>query len=83
MARTLEKLPTDADPRRRQLLEDLQQALATFTAVQYSREPAYDATSLEAALGRAIDASRRSRSDRSWPKSYLRQWVARTEAQQA
>jgi hypothetical protein len=69
------------NPARRQMLEDLQRALATFTAVQYGREPALERAALDEALSRAIAATRRLGSEAAWPKSSFRRWTPRVQAQ--
>ncbi len=63
-----------APSERRPLVEDLQTALATFTATQYAREATLDRPSLDAALSRVIDAARTLMRDHAWPKPYLRRW---------
>lgn len=75
VSRALDKLPVTASATRRQLLEDLRSALMAFTAVQYAREATYDRTALDEALSRATAATARLRSDRTWPKPYLRRWA--------
>jgi hypothetical protein len=82
LSRALAKMPVTADPARRQLLDDLRHALATFTAAQYAREAALDRSALDEALARAIAATRRLRADRAWPKSYLRRWTPHLQPQQ-
>jgi hypothetical protein len=70
-------LPASAQNGRRELLQPLQSALATFTASQYAREISFDRASLDAALGQAIDAVRSLKSERAWPKPYVRRWLGR------
>jgi hypothetical protein len=82
VSRALEKLPVTVDPARRQLLEDLHEALRIFTSVQYAREAALDQIALDNALTRAIAATKRVRSDGAWPKSYLRRWMPGVQAEQ-
>ena len=82
LARALERLPTTASPERRQLIEDLQSALRAFTTVLYGREATFDRTALDAALAHVIAAARTLKSERAWPKSYLRRWAPHTEAEQ-
>lgn len=82
LLRALDKLPATTDPEQRQLLEDLQSALVTFTSVHYAREATFDGNALDRALARAIAAARRLSSEHAWPKSYFRRWMARAEAQQ-
>jgi hypothetical protein len=76
LSRALDKLPMTAGAVRRQLFEDLQSALLAFTAVQYGREAAFDRTVLDEALSRARAATDRLRSERAWPKPYLRRWAS-------
>jgi hypothetical protein len=82
LARALERLPAAASPSRRQLLEDLQHATATFTTTQYAREATFDRATLDEALSRLIAAVRRVRSSHAWPRSYFRRWAPRVEARQ-
>jgi len=83
LARAIEKLSPAAGPARRQMLEDLHAALGTFTSVLYSREASLEQGALDEALGRAIAATRRVRSDRLWFKTYFRRWVTLEAQQQA
>lgn len=78
----LDSLPADADPARRQLLEDLQSGLVTFTRVQYAREGSFDSTVLDQALAQAIDCARRLRSEHAWPRSFFRRFTPRVQAEQ-
>jgi hypothetical protein len=82
IARAIAKLSATADPGRRQLLEDLQFALAAFTAVEYARDPVLNRATLDEALTRALAAARRLKAQRSWPQSYIRRWTVRGEAPQ-
>jgi hypothetical protein len=80
--RALDGLPADADPARRQLLEDLHSSLVIFTRVQYAREGGFDRTALDQALAQAIDCARRLRSEHAWPRSLFRRWTPRVQAEQ-
>jgi hypothetical protein len=71
VARELTRLPTHALPSRRQLLEDLQAALATLSAVQYGR-PAADRTAIDVAVTKAIELARHIQSEHAWPREWLR-----------
>ena len=79
----VEKLTETANPDRRQLLENLQSALGTFTRVQYAREPALDSSALDEALMRSVESARHLRSQRTWTKTYFRNWMPRAEVQEA
>jgi hypothetical protein len=70
-------LPAYAQNGRRELLEPLQSALATFTKTQYARDVSLDSTSLDAALNQAVEAARALASERIWPKPYVRRWFSR------
>jgi hypothetical protein len=80
VARAINRLPTAANPSHRQMLEDLQAALATFGKAQYGREAAADRTALDAALASAVSATRRLRTEHIWPRPQLRKWTARPAA---
>jgi hypothetical protein len=81
MARALDRLPQDASER--QVFEDLQAALAAFTAVTYAREAPLDRSALDQALERAVSGARKLRSLRAWPRSlFQRRGLPRSEAPQ-
>jgi hypothetical protein len=78
VARELARLPVDGDPVRRQTLEGLLDALTTFGRMQYGRGIAADREALDAAIAGAIASTLRLKSERMWPKRYLRRrWTAR------
>ena len=72
VSRALTRLPAAADPARRQTLEQLQTALATFDRYQYGREPETDRSALDAALSAAQAATSRLKSSAMWPLPFLR-----------
>lgn len=80
VARALDQLPETASSDRRQLLEDLQSSLATFTTAQYARNATFDRTALDEAVGRATAAAGRLRSDQTWPRPQLRRWTTSPSA---
>jgi hypothetical protein len=73
----LAALPESASPSARELLTQLQSALATFTAAQYSRPSELDRTALDRALADAADAVRRLKTRYIWPTVQLRRWLGR------
>jgi hypothetical protein len=73
----LDALPDSASPAARELLTQLQSALATFTAAQYSRPSELDRTALDRALSDAVDAVRRLKMRNIWPTVQLRRWLGR------
>ena len=75
VARAISRLPESA-PHRRALLEDLQNTLSTFSAAQYGR-PGADRGGLDAALNKALVIAKQVRSERSWPREWLRRLTAR------
>jgi hypothetical protein len=78
VAGRLEKLSESADAAERQLLTDLHASLASFTAAQYSRDSnGKDRATLDAALGRAVEAARRLNREHAWPRAQVRRWRAR------
>jgi hypothetical protein len=72
VSRALARLPVAADSTRRQALEQLQTALATFNRYQYGREPETDRSALDAALSAAQSATSRLKSSAMWPLPFLR-----------
>lgn len=82
LADALRRMPETANPGRRQVIDDLQAAIAAFTAVQYTREATIDGGTLDEAIGRAVAAARRLKSERSWPRSYFQRPAIRGEAPQ-
>jgi hypothetical protein len=76
VARAISRLPDHAPAQRRQLLEDLQSTLSTLSAAQYGR-PGADRGGLDAALNKALEIARQVRSERSWPREWLRRLTAR------
>ncbi len=83
LSRAIARLPESASAERRQMLDELQQALSAFTKVQYAQQASFDQTSLDEALRHAITGTRRLMSYQAWPKPYFRSWLLRAEAQQA
>jgi hypothetical protein len=77
ISRAVARLATDAPPARRQTLEDLQEALNAFGRAQYGREAAADRTALDAALSKAVAATRRLKSEKIWPKPQIRRFTTR------
>lgn len=61
---------------RRQLLEELQQTLRALSAAQYSR-PGTDRSGIDTLVNKALDLARQVRSQRSWPREWLRRLTAR------
>jgi hypothetical protein len=80
LARAIDRLPATAHPSRRQTLEDLHAALTTFGKAQYGRETAADRAALDAALGSAMSATSRLKTEHIWPRPQLRKWTARPAA---
>jgi hypothetical protein len=76
VARALDELPEGAAADRRQLLENLQSSLATFTTAQYARTATFDRTALDEAIGRAAAAAERLRAEQTWPRPQLRRWTS-------
>jgi hypothetical protein len=81
VARALDQLPEAASPDRRQLLEDLQSSLVTFTTAQYARNATFDRSALDDAVARAAAAAGRLRSEQMWPKPQLRRWTSSPSAE--
>ena len=65
--------PSDAG--QQQVLEDLREALKTFTLAQYGREAAIDESSLDSALATARAAAGRVKARHAWIKTAFRQLV--------
>jgi hypothetical protein len=82
LSRAIDRLSAAAEPARRTLLEDLHGAMSAFTAVQYARETALDRIALDEAMGRAVAATRRLRTERMWPMSLFRRWNPGVQAHQ-
>ena len=79
VAERLNALPEPVEASKRQLLTDLHAALASFTAVQYSRDSnVHDRSSLDAALSGAIDAARRLHQGYAWPRPQVWRWLGRS-----
>ena len=77
IARAQARLPADADPVRKQTLEELLAALTSFGQLQYGRQAAADRTALDAALGAAMAATSRLKSANMWPKPALKRLTSR------
>ena len=75
---SLNRLPDDAAPGQRQMLEDLQASLFTFTTAQYARNATFERTALDEAVAQAAAAAGRLRAERAWPKPQIRRWTTRT-----
>lgn len=71
VSRALARLPA-SDAAKRQTLEQLQTALATFNRYQYGREPEADRAALDTALSSAQSATSRLKSSAMWPLPFLR-----------
>jgi hypothetical protein len=80
LAREIKQLSVNASPGRRQVLEDLQASIASFTAPQYARVETLDRQSLNEAVTRAMGAVSALRSERAWPKPQIRRWTRRESA---
>jgi hypothetical protein len=78
VTRALNRLPDEATPDQRQMLEDLATSLYTFTTAQYARETSFDRAALDEALKQAEGASGRLRSEQAWPKPQIRRWTTRS-----
>jgi hypothetical protein len=83
VSRALSRLPSGAEPAKRQTLEELQTALGTFNRYQYGREPQNDKSALDAALTAAQSATSRLKSDAMWPKPFLRRRLSSWRAVEA
>jgi hypothetical protein len=83
VSRALARLPAAADGARRQTLEQLQTALATFNRYQYGREPETDRSALDAALSAAQSATSRLKSSAMWPLPFLRRRLSSWRAVEA
>ena len=66
--RVIERLPAATSPSRRQQLETVADALATFTAALYGPAKERDRSALEGALTTAISLSRRLRTELIWSR---------------
>jgi hypothetical protein len=73
----LAALPASASADSRELLTQLQSAIASFTAAQYAREASLDRNALDQALTNTLDAVRALRSRYAWPTLQLRRWLGR------
>ena len=83
ISRALARLPAEADPVKRQTLEQLQTALATFNRYQYGREPQFDRSAIDSALSAAQSATSRLKSGAMWPKPFLRRRLSSWRAVEA
>ena len=79
----LARLPDAAPPARRQQLETLADAMATFTAAQYGSSRTRDGAALDAALSSATSVSRRLRTQRLWSRPPVRRTAASIVERQA
>jgi hypothetical protein len=77
LAEKLAALPASASADSRELLTQLQSAMASFTAAQYAREASLDRGVLDQALTNTRDAVRALRSRYAWPTLQLRRWLGR------
>jgi hypothetical protein len=82
IGRVLDKLPPTVDARRREMLENFQSALMTFSTAQYSRQAPIDRGALDEALAKAISATGKLKSELAWPMAYFRRLTPRLQAQQ-
>jgi hypothetical protein len=71
VARELSRLPTQASPSRRQLLEDLHATLGALSAAQYGRAPG-DRSAIDATVTKAVEIARRIQSEYGWPREFVR-----------
>ena len=79
----LARLPDTARAARRQQLETLADAMATFTAAQYGSSRNRDGAALDAALSSATSVSRRLRTERLWSRPPVRRTAASIVERQA
>ena len=79
----LARLPDTAPAARRQQLETLADAMATFTAAQYGSSRTRDGAALDAALSSATSVSRRLRTQRLWSRPPVRRTAASIVERQA
>ena len=81
LRRELAGLPETASPARRQRLETLADALATFTAAQYGPASKPDGAALDEALSAAAGVSRKLRTERLWSRPPARRTAASMTAE--
>ena len=72
VARRLTSLPESAPAGRRQMLEQLQNALTVLTTAQYSRDVPSEPGPLDQAVGQVAEALGQLKSAEMWPKPQLR-----------
>jgi hypothetical protein len=75
----LVRAAASADPSRQPMLEELRDAMTTFTQTQYGRGGQADQTALDAALSSAVNAAGRVKAEHGWIKTVLQQ-LARNRA---
>ena len=73
-------LPRAASESWRQALEELQTALARFTAAEFGREGTFDSAALDESAASALAVLRRVRISRFWPVRKFRELTARVAA---
>ncbi|MGE3705720.1 MAG: hypothetical protein AB7I13_10640 [Vicinamibacterales bacterium] len=76
VSQALARLRPNASASRRQLLEELQEALSSLAAAQYGR-PGADRAHLDETVRKAADLARRVRSQHSGPREWLRRLTMR------
>jgi hypothetical protein len=62
-----------SDPAHAQMLENVRDALAAFTASQYARDAALDESALDTALSSGMTAARQVSREHGWLKTFLKQ----------
>ncbi len=79
LARQLARLPASAPAGRRQQLDEMRGALATFSSALYGPAASLDRSALDQAIASAIVLARAARSELNSPLRLARNWMARAQ----
>jgi hypothetical protein len=79
LARQLARLPASAPAGRRQQLDEMRGAMATFSSALYGPAASLDRSALDQAIASAIVLARSARSELNSPLRLARNWMARAQ----